>query len=242
MTAEILTRSYGGVDDKKLSLYGNQVAFTGIGTSWNVIRIGVRTVCNIAYTATSIKGNPRFFLGMIASPNASLTNGTMTRNCSHFVGAYNVNGTCLTTAGPPAYITLFSNRHIARVGTTDTIGIPGTTTHLVPLTAGSLRTAYVVQITKGSPNFTIEHVGCNSSVGMLDLTLADFITGLNTATMTNVQASFEASLGVASGYYADSSNVAVNEGTNGYLNSIYLGYNRTATPVEFSEIVYRIVS
>lgn len=240
MAVTILSRTISSVLDKKLVLSNSQwAAKLSIGTSWNEIRIGLRYAMTDG--AALLPGPPRLYLGMLSSPASGLTNGPLGSSCSHWVGTVsNVGVAFARTTAPVKYEYL---PFIAKkVGSTLTTGA-SYFSHFISADPGTVRSAVIVRILKGSPNFTVGFCGADLAAGVVDCSLSALKTAMVVATFTDSDESLETSLGLgATAFSSSNTTLAVDESTNGSLDSICVAWDRFSNSIEFSEILFAKIS
>lgn len=227
--------------DERLVLRTNQAArVLSIGTNWTTLRVGARiTFDDFGFT---VQGNPRFFMGVMSNPASGasgLTNGPLNYVTSHFVGNVDTTQDWSRTAGPVKY-TAASNLPAKgkKVGSAIT-GIATAAGQRMISGTTTLRTVQIVEIVKGSPNFTIRLLMNNSTSTPADTT----ITHLKTAM---VQASMAAAVtyldGQGIGDYtlvsSPDNTLAVNEATDGFLNAVCIGWDRDFPACYVSELLF----
>jgi len=234
MSTSILSRTISSILDKKLLLANSQWAATlSIGTSWTRIRIGWRWA---AQDSGGNLGTTRSFAGVMASPASGLTNGPLGTSTSHFVGHIRVNTSVRSTS--PIIKWQITSLIGKRVGSTDTTTTPSTTATQLSGVPDSVRTVHIVEIQKGSPNFTIRQIIANGTNALVDVSLAGLKSVLDFDPFTSLDAQLDAVIGGSGTRYLDSSaTVAVDEGTDGALNAVVVAwpYNNA---MEFSEALF----
>jgi hypothetical protein len=240
MSVTIDTVSIGAeTDDRRLVLANAQAArVINIGTSWTQIRIGVRFAFDD--TGADILTNPGFWLGMLASPSASMANGPLTAATSHFVGFLSTQATWTRENAPNTTYRLTSSAggtSVKRVGNTTTASAAGggKNTTWVSAVPASRRNVHGVEITKGAPNFNIRLLSAVSAP-VTDITSAQFLTAMGQTTIAQA-ATYLQSLG-SSYTSTDNDNIAVSEATDGFLNAICVAWNRTPNSVHISDIAW----
>lgn len=241
MSTAIDTITVGGTPDRRLVLSNSQVArVLSIGTSWNVLRIGLRLAFDdLGVTPQSV---PRLFVGVLANPSAGLANGPLNAATSHFVGLITAYVAWTRVAGPPvAYTYGTFGGYGKKVGATIT-AVGGTSnTMYFSGTPATRRPGLIVQITKGSPNFTVELV-MNSSTLVHDVPLAgNLVTAIEAGTLAQADTALEAASGGAYNS-ALSGAVAVNEAVDGFLNAVCVAWNTVDPVCRISEILWRKIS
>jgi hypothetical protein len=129
---------------------------------------------------------------------------------------------------------------VARVGTTDTITTftANPRIHASPTTQ---RNIIVLEITKGSPNYTLTTIYYSGVANVFDFTELHALGTMEPDSMATAN-------GYLNGLSASSFNVtaplsvAVNEGLNGDLNAFVFGWNQTNPVMHFSDIIYKVIA
>jgi hypothetical protein len=221
MASVIKLRTIGGVDDKRIQLVNSNFArpFT-VSTTWSKLRVGVRWI--MGNTGANLTGTPKLFFGLCSGS----TNLPLDPSTTHFLGIYNVAATWTYQAGPPVRYAHGSSSFSVgkRVGTTNTsFGTPGQI-YTSALETQAYRQAMFVDITKGSPNFT---VGClyPSAVPSIDVSQDDFLTQMVLPTPVLTGHTFTAG-----------SAGACDEGVDGTLNHVYCGWDRVSPVFEICDL------
>lgn len=236
MSVNIVNLGAAGGDNRQLSLASGQWAATiPIGTSWNTLRIGIRTT--MSDTGANLAAGD-FFFGVLSAPTAGLAGGPLNVGCTHFCGAYRINTSARTTA-PVKY--LQTMRVCKKVGAVITAGVPGTTA-----TYGSadptIRLAEVVEIIKGVPSFTINHLFVNGTNGLVDIADTDIIKDVLLDAGSMVNTGFNSYIGGSGTRYAVSgATVNVTESIDGYFDSICLAYG-TSNTLYLHDVFYAIIA
>lgn len=240
MSQAIVNRTISAQSDNRLSLTNGQ-AMRNLSflTTWNVVRLGIQFGWN---GAASLSGTPQLVMGL----NAGILDGSgnpvgyADPATSNFFGMRTLVPTMTYNAGPPAY---YSNATVApkpctRVGSTLTDGTAfGSTGPWGSAALTTARSALIIQVTKGSPNFTIEAVFATNATGaqadINDTKFLDMMESLTMADAASIQSGYNAMAGVS---------MAVNEAANGYLNTMLIYWNRTSVPLEVSAVRHRRIS
>lgn len=181
--AQFITTTFAGGNDVALQM-GNEewVRTLAIGSTWNHIRIGI--LYQIVGTATISTGSG-FAVGMCSGHTNPFNNAATT----NFVGIE-----CITSlgfqanSGNPYYqfasTNIFACKKVVSTITTAATNLADSTDMGVPTAVGSTlrRGLLYVDITKGSPNYTIGIMAAQSmgstSVGSHDFTVAELLSGL----------------------------------------------------------------
>jgi hypothetical protein len=231
MASTIMLRNIGGVDEKALQLNNSQFGrLINLPSTWSVIRVGVRVHCTDS--GGNLLGTPRFALGF----GAGVTNMVGVNTCQHFVGV---------VSGAPSWV---RNATFYSMGTASWFGakrvgatITQTASDIVASTtvglwnqaagAGTDRALFIVEITKGSPNYSFK---CLVNIGAVatDFTREAFLNQLenNPPSATNHQ------------WTAAPQTLAVDEGANGTLNAIQCWWDQADVSIELCDIAWAVIS
>lgn len=234
--------SAGRPDQRLVLSNGQWAAKLAIGSSWNSIRIGVRWA--VTDSGVSTGSGSKIYVGMMSNPATGLTNGPLTTSTSHFVGLMN-SGVNTRSASPNRY-SISNFRFTKRINSTETLHGGGLGNMFVNCTPASYRNAFVVDIIKGSPNFSLGVCSCGSGTGAVNIDISETLLkdSMVLPAFSDVDESLETAGGGTTGYNATSgaSVMAVDEATDGVLNSIVLAWNQTSIDFEFSEVFFAIMS
>jgi hypothetical protein len=250
MSVNILHRTIAAASDGKLVLSNGQWA-AELGSSWNVLRLGWRwaiTDSGIGIYGFSFENRPEWYVGMLASPDAQMTNGPLGNLTSHFVGIYNVASgsfpAMARSTGPLRYSHTVSVGK--KVGATVTDGDNMAAGSLLSADVENVRTAMILQITKGSPSFSFEAVGVNSgsTTGLVDCSLDILKEAMAITPFSDADEFIESELGISSLAYiwTNGGTLAVDEGTDGTLTHVCAAWERTSNDLEFSEMLFKVMS
>lgn len=235
MSVEIETVTISAVDDKRLVLGNASAAFLhSQGNNFVRRRIGFRMA--VDDTGANLTGTPRFYYGLMSSPSAGVANGPLGATTNHFLGVRS-NGSTWTRATSPTRYSFGTGNHqlLKRINTTDTSIATSTAGALVPAEPTTRRSIWILDVLKGSPNWTISAVAGNNTTHP-DTSLEILQTAMNILTMTSVSAYLTAITGAAYGA-AGSGTHAVDEATDGALNAIVLAWDRISPLMYVSEIM-----
>lgn len=235
MAQSILKRTITGVDDKRLVL-ANGEALRNLAylNNWTKVRIGLQLSCELS---ADISGTPQIALGL----SAGATHGFGDPVTTHFVGIRPIGSSATYSGSAPHFASIGGWKPCVKVvGTiTDGTTFTGATTALIPKSSDLYRGSLIVEITKGSPNFTVQMVSCINAVtpAFVDVTDTHFLDAMQAADMAGAAAAL-------GGGYSQSStvSVAVDETTHGNLDSVDVFWDRTSTPMEISAIRHRKVA
>lgn len=226
--SSIRQRTISSVVDNRIVLSNSQFARAiPFGTTWNKIRIGVKW--DITSSGGNLTGTPRFAIG-VCSGNANLFGDATT---THFVGIRSNEATWTLTNSNRYLVNGSTIQPIKKVGTTVTAGTAFFSGVQWGIGAGAAsaaadRTQCIVEITKGSPNFTIQMLGWINPGG-------------TSAPADNSDASFYGNMEGAGNpaatnhTFSAANTVAVSEGTDGNLDYINMFWDRTTAEIEISD-------
>lgn len=226
MSATIATIS----GDKRVQLLNSQMLRRPvILNNWTVLRIGMR----VTFPSTgNIVGTPGFHLGIGSGTTAGIGDASTT----NFIGLATIGATWTRNAGPPAWstgITVKIRKKVAAVVTDSAGGTVTWTPSMDQATLGIL----IVEITKGSPNYSVLVAGAASQASaQTAATQAQLIQMLELAAggMSNVSS-------VIAGYTVGSQSLAMSE-VAGNLDCIQYYWDRSSVAAEVTEVFYRKVS
>jgi hypothetical protein len=226
MSTVTKSRTISSVVDVRAALSNSTCArpwSTQIGISWTKIRIALRVA--MEDSGASLTGTPRLFLGACSGTSNPWDNGSGTT--THAVGAISTPATWTRVTGPPVVYGGLNIQACKRVGTTQTIGgsdlnaAAGTFFGADP--ANGQRYLFFLDITKGSPNFTLQLFSKNSN-GTADVSKETFES----------QAEILA-CSLTAHAFGSSQSLAVDEATNGNLNGVNFGWDRTTPKFEICD-------
>ena len=230
------------VNDKRLILQTGQAArVLSIGTSWSTIRIGARLAFDDL--GVTVRGNPRFYMGVLSSPSAGLANGPLTDTTSHFVGNID-QGTSWVRATSPTRYTVASSTSAKgkKVGATVT-GIATAGGQRLYSGDTTIRVIQIGEIVKGSPNFTIRLAQNTSTSTPADTTITQLETAMEAASMVAAVAYLD---GEGIGDYVNVSSsdtaIAVDEGTDGSLDAICVAWSIDSPACYVSEVLFNKIA
>lgn len=232
MSATILTVS----GDKRIDLLNGQLIRRPIYLhNWTTVRIGVRFCIP---SLSSIPGTPRLYIGMCNG----LTNGIGDSVTTNFVGMITNTATLTRTSlvGPPLNVYTGNNafRVVKKVASTTTLGAGDSSGLLFMSMQAPVRLGFILQIAKGSPNYTMQFaLPVSNGTTALDLTDAE-MTGF--MEMTNMSDASTIKVNWAGGAFTN--NTIATDETAGVFNAINVFWDRTAAPLEISDIWHRKVA
>lgn len=200
----------------------------GVGTSWNRLRVGAR-VC-ITDSGINLSGTPRFYLGVQAGAVNNPLSGSA---ATHFVGLITSSGNW--TRSGSTYSVASGPFYGKQVGTAiSTVAVNVTT--VFPWNTYRLYVS-MIEITKGSPNFTLQVLTVNN-INASPVPFANFIAGMETSSFAGVPAA----IGTGSLVAQPAAGIAVNEGTDGQLDSVSIAWDRSSVEVFFADVAYAVFS
>ena len=208
--------------------------------SWEKARVAARiTFDNLGeYIEHDITGTPRFWLGMLSNPAAGMTNGPLTASTSHFVGLRTGAPTWIWTDTSPRYaLPSPSGLQVGkRVGSTDSFVDAGVTAH-VSAQPETRREILVVEITKGSPNYSFQTMAINATGDntLEDLGDAYLVVGLEQLTLADCATYFDTNLGTTHDLSAVLTQ-AVDTSVDGVLNSLCIGWSHPDVNCHISDV------
>lgn len=219
MANTILLQTISGNPDHSISMSNGQFARTlSIGTTWTTIRVGVRW--HMDNTGADLTGTPRLAVGMCAGTTNIFGDAT----CDHFVGGLSNAASFTNNAGDfyfgtPLFVPAKKVVSTLTTGTAFGNGVittPASIANRVPM---------FIDLTKGSPNFSLRQFILTSGTDLGDVSLSDFL-GL-----------MESPAPARTGYtYHAAQTIAVDEATDGYLDSINIAWDRAAAKVQVCDI------
>lgn len=218
-------RTFSSVPDVRDQLSNSNSArlwSADIGTTWNQIRVG----CRISMTdgGVELSGTPRFAFGICSGTSNIFQDATTT----HWLGMLSNDPIWSRVAGPPAYHQMqnvvASVASAKRIGSTTTVGTAFNNSPFVFDATTANRGVIFLDITKGSPNFTLNAFFRWTGTAS-DVSVADYLDQLVVAspTITNHQAT-------------TSPTIAIDEAANGFFNAVNFAWDKTAPVIEISDI------
>jgi hypothetical protein len=226
MAGAIVTRTISALVDQRLSNANSPAARRiGIGNAWNTLRIGFRLAINDPLLA-NITSTPVLFLGVCSGLTAKY--GDL--NPTHALGIKTNTATWTRTAGPPDKYGTIDIRPVVNVAGAETLG-GVTILNTVDLigTPSTNRTAWVIEIIKGSPNFSINGVFPTAAQVAADISFSQLKAAIEAPTLANVATALSMTQG-------SSQAIACNE-ANGSLDSVCFYWNRVAQQIENSDVI-----
>lgn len=194
-------------------------------SGWVTLRIAL--LMDITDSGGNLTGTPRFGVGL-CSGAVNILGDTTTDNWVGFIS----NSASWTRATIPSRYESSDSRAATRVGTTLTVaGTDAIGAATWRLLADGSRKLFFVDITRGSPNFTVFcSLFSTSLTGSTDISDAIFVT----QSVSGVPAA-------TSHQAATAQTIAVDEGTNGTLDHVNIWYNQVAAPLRIANFrVFRV--
>lgn len=224
----MVNRVIGGNNDKRAEFSNGKLGRPiSIPSNWGVVRVGIRI--DMTNTGANLAG-PQLNLGL----GHGTTNMIGDATTDHFVGLQVIDQWDYFAGPPHHYNQHFGNRTYAtkRVGVTLT-----QTTSLVTFQAigcgaalgEANRTALMLTITKGSPNYQLQVLWCTSASADLSKTIFDTQMIAPTPTITNHATGAAASL-------------AVNEAVDGTLDTVQVYWSYATALFEVSDLAVAVLS
>lgn len=216
-----------GADRRLVLSNGEAIRELVYGATWSSIRIGIQ-MSLIGMAANLV--TPVLAVGVCSGPNGygipSTTNVTGVK----------MSGTNNLTydAGPPAFALSNSTYCAAfkRVGSTLTSSANSLTVSRLGI--DDMRTGFIVQIEKGSPNYTFRLCGhSGTGTSPTDLTDTEFEQLMDIADLSNAST-------VKTNYAAGSVTLAVDE-VAGAFDHLFVYWSRTSVKMSFN-IKHRMIS
>lgn len=231
----IRLRTVSAVDDKRIVLSNSQFARPiPFGTTWNKIRIGVRLDCTTS--GGNLTGTPRFAVGL-CSGNTDLYGDATT---THFVGV-RTNEATWTLTNSNRYLvngsTLSPHKKVGTIFTAGTAFFPGVQWGIGAGAATPVadRTQFILEITKGSPNFTLQMLGWINPGGV-----AAPVDNSDVAFYTNMEGAGNPA--ATNHTFSAANTLAVDEGVSGSFDHINIFWDRTTSEIELSDLAVARIS
>ena len=243
MSVDIESVTIDTVADKRLKLTNAQwAAKLDIGNDWDRLRVGARI--SVTDTGANLVGTPRFWFGVCSDPSAGFANGPLSgASCKHFAGIRTIAGTWNRVTGSPRN---YYNDSTNAVGIVNVLGsvltaAPSSVNYMWGVNETTHRHVYIVEINKtAGTTLTIAHAIAQSSLSQADISQAELVnameidngnlTGAVSYLNTLTNASYQAG--------TPSATIALDEATNGSLNSICCAWDRSSPAMWFSEMFF----
>lgn len=233
MANVIKSRTFSSIEDKRIQLSNANFArlwSSDVGTGWTTLRIG----CRISMTdsGANVTSTPRFAFGICSGTS----NIFMDATCTHWLGAITANTFRRVSAGPPAYYDLANNTGqpfypATYIGTTLTLGSGlyggSYNTFLFDSTTAN-RALMFLDITKGSPNFSLKMFSNAAPAGTQTATDVDLATYLTQVSLTSPS--------LTGHVMSNTQTIAVSEATNGFFNAVNISWDRSSPNIEISDL------
>jgi hypothetical protein len=246
---QAITRTVRGETKKRLSIEGSYIDSLIVGATWTKIRLGMRF--SVTHNA-SVSSPPSIYFGLASSsgnvvgqPTPKHFLGVKTNAATWGYGQSTINGSLLTSG-------MSTVRIISGSESANAIGVQGGNIVLnnnAPVLACSttdgtddssaLLYGYFIEITKGSPNYNIAlwAVGSTDSSNsqrpnrnITNEKFMDYMDAASPPTGTNQL--------VAIG----NTNYAINEATDGVLDTVNVAWMGSAFPIEIANLEVKVVS
>lgn len=229
MSATIVTVSAS----KRLDLSNGQALRRPIYlNNWTTVRIGLRLCFP---SAAAIVGTPRLYIGM----GSGLTAGVGDATTTNFIGVVTNGATwSRSLSGAQAYTLIGGIIVVKKVGVTTTFHGTG---NMTATNHGSMDAAFqsviLVEITKGSPNYTVNVGLPTSNSGVIAVNITD----------ANMDAYMSLPIGMAGiGAVSNPNIVAVTTNNTlamsevaGVLDCLQIYWDKTAAPCEIESVWHR---
>lgn len=222
----ILKRTYSSVDDQRIVLSNSHFARLHGVSSWSKLRVALRI--SMTDSGGNLASTPEFFVGLCSGTTNIYKDSTTdhcvgvqtfssgwTRNTSSFTAWYTSGGSAI--------------RPIKKVGSTVTngsaIGADGLNLPADVTSGTPHRAVYFVDISTGSPNYTVQTYYWTTGSNFTDWSASDFLTNAELDSPSVSQFGKSAT-----------QTIAVNEGTDGTLNAVNVYWDRTTPQIEISDL------
>jgi hypothetical protein len=217
----ILQRTISAVVDKRIVLSNSQFARPlPMGSTWTQIRIGFRF--HMRDSGANLTSTPKFTIG-VSSGSTNLFGDATTDN---FVGIQTNNATWTRTSTTHYILSANGIFPVKRVGSTLTLGgVAFNVQSQITLGAAAAtadRQVYFVDITKGSPNYTLRPFYCNNT--LVDQSLNTFLTQMEIASPSLTGYSFPTAQTIAASEAA------------GVFNHVNIAWDRTTPEIEICDL------
>lgn len=230
------TITVGGTEDRRLVLQ-NAMVGRKIDASWNTLLVGIR--CSFEFAATNIF-SPQIRLGVMTTPTASMANGPLSASgAEHFVGIGTQDSIVKTRS--TTTINNYGGAGLRQMKIVDGTVTENTSASSWVWTAeDDNRWPLFVEIIKGSPNFTVTACFWNQVQLNVDISKAQFLTAMGSASIAAVDTYMDGL--TTNSYNTASTTFAVNEGTDGTLDSICLAWDRAFPKLYVNDFAYRVLA
>jgi hypothetical protein len=233
MSATIYTNGTTGT--KRVQLSNGQMCRRMIYlNNWTTMRIGLRLTVP---SASSIAGTPRLWVGV----GSGLTNAIGDASTTNWIGIYTDSATWTrsTLVSPAIGYFAATGRSVKRVGTTVTQNAAGFGQNLVFPMSDTFLTVLLVEITKGSPNYTI-NIGAAGSSSAFNGAALPGITEANMDAFMSLPIGMSGITAVVNTSYSTpgAQTLAMSEAA-GNLDTIQVYWDKTTAPCEVESIYHR---
>lgn len=209
MSASIVSRTIGGIVDKRVSLANNSMARTlNIGNNWNSIRIALRFSLTDPGTGVNLTGTPRLTIGMCSGTSNVPGDATVT----NFAGARTSSATWTRATGVAPYYLFSAPQWKACVASggalSDSASALSNSSQLI-CCPDLLQDPLFFDITKGSPNYTLKGFFRTGSTSPTTTSLATMLMLAEQASITYASFSQTTALSFAASESAGNLDTAV---------------------------------
>ena len=232
----LINRTVAAQSDNRIVLKNGQLKRKfGFADDWTQLRIGI--LCAFDASAT-VFGDPKLVLGVCNYAGGGFGNAS----AGHVVGVRYASTSFIYAAGPPTVLTpnAPNPRSFKKVGmvVTDSAS-PAGGGYVLSASPNTVRCAILIEITKGTPDFTIIKIGPSTSAGAgNNITDAQFDNAMLENPFTNIPGGTGSFAGL--GYVQRATGaIAVDEVTDGVLNAFHLYWERTSAAFEVAHIRFR---
>jgi hypothetical protein len=217
---DLISRTIGGIVDQKFSLHNDFIARTmSIGTSWTRLRLGMRMALTLNGLATTF--TPKFYFGLCSGTSSVVGDQTPT----NFFGFAFRQGVTWNPSGNS--VAQLGGSIIAPTKVVNGVETVGTSAgSFFASTVLTVRNIIVLEVTKGSPNYTFGFLHPNSQAGAETDTLLTDLTNTITATTMSI------------GNYANESVAMAFDEVAGGLDSANIYWNLDSRYIEVSELLW----
>lgn len=198
---------------------------------WTKLRIGILSAC---HTAANVVSTPRFAFGVCAGNQGY---GSLVDAGTNLIGARTAATLTYTAdiAGTFHYV-VANHLPFKRVSGTFTDGTSLGNFYSASTTGGFTgRIGHFLEITKGSPNYTLQAASIQNTADINDLTDAQFVQMMEAAALEDFNS-------IVSFYDAATAQTLAMSEAGGDLDSIFLFWNRTTPEISIDTVAFRRVS
>jgi hypothetical protein len=234
MPATIVSRTISSILDKKVALSNGFIAREmSIGSDWTKLRIGMRLSVDLLGGSSNLVG-VKLYAGLCSGTANTVGQATTT----NFIGvrAGGATGEGYTyAAGPPKKITRNGGGGgmMKKVGSTITAGsADGNLFYNFADVSANVRLAWLLEITKGSPNYTAQVINNNNGTLGADISYTSLASAMDAGTMAGAQTALGGVYGLSGSLSLAFDEVA------GALNAVNISWSHTSAKLEVSEVLY----